>query len=75
MITDVIKLNLKFNLFAVFIIVENLFHILALKYGNLFHRLSGRLILSKDLKKQSRNRSLPIAPADYQIMQKLHITS
>ena len=39
------NLNLKFHLFALFIMVENLFHILVLKYGNLCHPLSGKLTL------------------------------
>ena len=47
--------------------VENLLHVLALINGNLFDPLLGRITLSLFgfKKKQLRNGSLVIAPADY----------
>ena len=64
-ITYVIHLSLQFLLFTVFKMEENRSLTWALKYGSLFHPLSSRLILSQDVKKQLRNRSLVTAPADF----------
>ena len=64
-ITYVIHLSLQFHLFTVFKMEENRSLTWTLKYGSLFHPLSSRLILSQDVKKQLRNRSLVTAPADF----------
>ena len=64
-IAYVIHLSLQLHLFTLFITVENQSLSWALKYESLFHSLLSRLNLSQDLKKQSRNGSLVISPADF----------
>ena len=64
-ITYVIHLSLQLHLFTVSIMVENQSLSWSLKCGSLFHPPLSRLNLSQDLKKQLRNGSLVIAPADF----------